>query len=264
MAVTVARYYRWVNAAGKPPTIPTLSVTDNGDGSGGVVTVSGSTSTAVNVLYEVPWTGLSGPLAWQSIGSRTGDGSISVSSNFQGQFLWQVVSFLNGQQTQSSPVFQALTGASTSSVLNTVLDQTAAAVTALGLTLNGSVFVAKKKVAREIDEVDPVTAIMISGEQVVDSWKPYTFKNVRMTYHVRIDVRTLGYADFVANLPTYCSWRQQIRTRFSQPGNGVYTNPPVFDQNVDPGDFIDRSAFNENNRDAQILTVDVLTAESWK
>lgn len=55
----------------------TLSITDNGDGTGGVATIAGSDAGSTNTVYTM----LAGESSWTSRGSRVGNGTLSLSVN---------------------------------------------------------------------------------------------------------------------------------------------------------------------------------------
>lgn len=82
-----------------PPAAPTLSIADNGDGSGAVVTISGSELGSVNVVFVQTLTG-----SWSVAGSRSGDGEVSLSLA-AGQFLAYAQSTLGGQSVSSVVLF---------------------------------------------------------------------------------------------------------------------------------------------------------------
>ena len=57
------------------PSIPVLTYTDNGDNTGGIVTVSNSNSGATNQLYYMK----SGESSYTTGNNRTGNGNITLS-----------------------------------------------------------------------------------------------------------------------------------------------------------------------------------------
>jgi len=59
------------------PATPVLSVADNGDGTGAVATVSGSSAGSTNTVYAAP-IAAQGTLAFAAGGSRAGDGAIDL------------------------------------------------------------------------------------------------------------------------------------------------------------------------------------------
>lgn len=58
---------------------PTIRLTDNADGTGCVCTVSGSTTGSTNAIYAAQWAGGFVGQSYASYGSRTGDGTVSLS-----------------------------------------------------------------------------------------------------------------------------------------------------------------------------------------
>ncbi len=64
---------------GSPPAVPVLAATDNGNGTGAVATISGSTAGTANTVYAQFVNGELGTSTWTSYGSRIGDGTVSLS-----------------------------------------------------------------------------------------------------------------------------------------------------------------------------------------
>lgn len=73
------------------PATPTLTIADNGDGTGAVVTIAGSTAGSTNQVYTVSRSGGS----WTLGGSRTGNGTVVVTLA-TGGYLVYVLSSLSG------------------------------------------------------------------------------------------------------------------------------------------------------------------------
>ena len=90
---------------GSDPNVCTLTISDNGDGTGGVATIGNSSGGATNTLYGAIWT--AGTLTWTSIGSRSGNGTITLTS--QGSYLWYVGSSLAGFSSASQAIYKPLT-----------------------------------------------------------------------------------------------------------------------------------------------------------
>lgn len=85
---------------------PTLAVSDAGTGTSGTATVSGSTSTATNTLYYQSVANRGG--SWTSAGSRTGNGTISISGMTAGYYWWKVESSDGTDTVTSNLVYQPL------------------------------------------------------------------------------------------------------------------------------------------------------------
>jgi hypothetical protein len=90
---------------GTDPNVCTLSVADNGDGTGGVATIGNSSADATNTLYGANWT--AGILIWSNYGSITGNGTLSLTN--QGNYLWYISSTLGGFTSVSRPIYAPLT-----------------------------------------------------------------------------------------------------------------------------------------------------------
>jgi hypothetical protein len=80
--------YEGTYVAGDAPSTPEISVEDNEDGTGSVVTVSETDDDATNTLYTAPVV-YSGSPTWTTSGSRVGDGEIPVTLSTG--FYWFVV-----------------------------------------------------------------------------------------------------------------------------------------------------------------------------
>lgn len=84
---------------GSAPASPTLAVADNGDGTGGVATISGSDPGTTNELFYYPVDGSLGNV-WTSYGSRVSDGTIDVGLP-AGEYLFYVISTDVGSATSN-------------------------------------------------------------------------------------------------------------------------------------------------------------------
>lgn len=87
---------------------PTLSIADAGDGTGATATIAGGTAGATNVVYTGVFSGNAGNLAWTSAGSRTGNGTVSLSLD-TGLYLAYVLSTKDGLSAASAPVYFSVT-----------------------------------------------------------------------------------------------------------------------------------------------------------
>lgn len=57
----------------------TLSITDNGNGTGAVATIGGGQPTATNIVYTAPVPGVLGSVTWTNSGNRVGNGTVALS-----------------------------------------------------------------------------------------------------------------------------------------------------------------------------------------
>src|SRR5207249_1011078 len=78
------------------PDVPTFTVADNGDASGGVVTIASSSAGSTNMFYAARWTGGFVGAEFDSYGSRAGNGALAVATP-NGYFWGFVRSDLGGQ-----------------------------------------------------------------------------------------------------------------------------------------------------------------------
>lgn len=91
-----------------PPDSPTITVADNADGTGGVVTITGSTVGATNTVYSQAVDGDLGTAAWVDQGDRTGNGVVAVDPG-DGYYWWQVISSNANGTAASNLVYQPMT-----------------------------------------------------------------------------------------------------------------------------------------------------------
>lgn len=86
---------------------PTLAITDLGTGTTGTATISGSTALTTNTLYYQSVDNRGD--VWQSYGSRTGDGTISITGMSANLYRWWHVSSTDGSTAAlSNLVYQPL------------------------------------------------------------------------------------------------------------------------------------------------------------
>jgi hypothetical protein len=237
------------------PTVLTLTVANDADGTGGVATIGAGDSFSTYTLSYSAWPGGAGARAnWTPYATRTGNGTVPIT--ITGYFVWQATS----PTAVSNVVWQPLTGAP-DSVLNMILDETTIAMSDLDLRLlNVPLVAVKKKLGRIVKEVDPDSQLTVNADPVPDKVAWHAMPNtVRMTYSVTVTAATLGYQDFVKNLALYTRWRQDVRTLVAKPG--IYSRP-AYDQDVSMGAMVDRNDFNASNNDVTVLSLDVLTTEA--
>lgn len=92
-----------------PLETPTLAVADNEDATGTTATITTSNAGATNTLYRSSVSGEVEAGTWTSSGSRTGDGTISVSLTTRGYYFWYVKSVLLTESTISNLVYCPIT-----------------------------------------------------------------------------------------------------------------------------------------------------------
>lgn len=101
---------------GTAPATPTLSVVDNGDGTGAVATIVGSTAGSTNTVSTAPWSNAGNDLSWTAAPARIGDGAVSLSLP-DGFYAARCASVLSGLPAAegNEPLFQVTGGATYSS-----------------------------------------------------------------------------------------------------------------------------------------------------
>jgi hypothetical protein len=250
------------NVGGTPPatTVPTLAVTDNADGTGGVATVSGGDAGALQTLYRAPFDTGSPNLTFASVGSRTGNGTIAAPGP-TGSYIWRVVANLAGAEAVSNLVLRALTSLNDPAgggVYWSILQSLQARIAALGLGISVRV---RKKLIRISN--DPTPLIIIApgpGGEVV---KQQTFgRRVIWRYPVAVAILTAGNQQLEAGLQAGMARREAIRNEVLQaslPGA-----VKVYNADIDPEEI---AKFNESlgtNFDATGFVIYYQTAETRK
>lgn len=111
------RGYGPVSGSGTAPNTPTLSITDNGDGTGAVAAVSGSSGGSSNTVYTAPWAAAGNNLTWTAATPRTGDGTVALSLT-DGYYVAKCESVLSSLPSlvSNEPTFQVTGGATFTSV----------------------------------------------------------------------------------------------------------------------------------------------------
>lgn len=105
----------------------TLTIADNGNGTGGVATIAGSPGGSSNELFRAQFQGAEGNLIWQSAGTRVGDGTIAFSVTPRNYWLWYVKSTNGTVVDVSELVHKAITDSTYLSVrtraINAIYDR---------------------------------------------------------------------------------------------------------------------------------------------
>lgn len=145
----------------------TLAIADNLDGTGGIATVAGSNVASSNTLLRAPWTGQTGSLAWTSVGSRTGDGTIAISAT-PARYLFRLDSLLAGV-TEVVLNYQPLTDAAAKSILDRVCDAARDRIRDLNLSgiSDDSIVSGRwypRSLVNAVDPIPQITATPIGAE----------------------------------------------------------------------------------------------------
>ncbi len=204
-----------------PLTTPVISVQDDAaTPTGAVVTVAGSDPASTNTASVLQWTHPSqNPGLWVSGGSRTGDGTLSLTLA-KGYYWFRVDSVLASETTVSNLVYGPVTDGG-----DAVEERALAAVQAVlqgmtfapqpGAALAGNLppaNIVRKKIRGVLrTEALPVLMIAPGGSETEERGT-----NVRddIVYPVAIDIMDQDPTEFQLNLPTYLRWREMIARAF--------------------------------------------------
>ena len=217
----------------------TLAIADNADGTGGTATVAGSNVASTNTLYKATWNGQTGALTWTSVGSRTGDGTIAITSG-TGFFLFRLDSLLSGTTTVVA-VYQPLTDVTTQAMLYRAL---AAIKTRIdGLSLSGSPTVSIRWLprAKPGDTFPMIHITPVGGE----SFPGVLTATDDIGLPVAVTIVDNQNQDPTANLNRNALWREKILSalrfqRLAGVAEGYILNP-------DPGMIVNPGMFDSQN-----------------
>jgi hypothetical protein len=218
-----------------------LTITDAQDGTG-TATVAGSNIASTNTLYQTAWTGQVGSQTWTSAGSRTGDGTISLTG--AGWWLWRLDSLLSGA-TSVVTNYQPLLNTSTQAMLYRACE--AIRLRVVGLNLSGvTTNVIKKWLPRQLPTVDTLPAVLICPVGAEDF--PGVMTNTDdIGLPILVAILDKQNQDLTANQNRNLLWRQQILSalRFQRLAGvaEAYTVKPVPSNVVDLSMFLDQNLF---------------------
>lgn len=217
----------------------TLSIVDSQDGTGGIATVAGSNVASSNTLYKAPWTGQAGALTWASVGSRTGDGTIAISSA-TGFFLFRLDNLLSGVTTVVVN-YQPLTDATAEAMLYRALGAIKTRIDALTLSPTPTVDVRWLPRAKNGDEYPLIAVTPVSSE---------SFPGIMTTQDdiglpVAVTILDALNQDPTLNLNRNALWRQTILSALRyQRLAGV---PEGYILNPEPGMIVSPGMFDAQN-----------------
>lgn len=211
---------------GGPPA-PTLAVTDNADGTGGVATISGSDPGSTNAVSVQ----LVGSTSWTAAGSRAGDGTVNLALA-KGYYWVRVVSTLNSQTSTSNVAYLPVTDAADS-----VHVRASQAIQALvqALSLDGTEARVYRQTLPDENAMEfPAVCVWFNdGEQIL------TGTNARDDIGYPVHCAIVDRKTSALSVPPdqYLKWRQRIMRRVRhQPLAGV---PEVYTVTVVPNLVID-------------------------
>jgi hypothetical protein len=223
----------------------TLQITDAQDGTGGTATIAGSDVGTTNTLYRASFSGVAGPLTWAMVGSRTGDGTITI-AQATGYYLWHLTGTVSAA-TAFAGYFRPLTDLDEQSENEQILDAVVQKIRTLNLEDVDSASVDFKWMPRKVDSsVDPlpqVQVIPINGETF-----PGTLTGRDdVGYPVMVVLIDSQDKDFKKNKRRNLMWRSLILKAFRfQHLTGpteAYNCIPEQQTIIDPANFKDGNLF---------------------
>lgn len=199
----------WVGADSLIST-PTIVWTDAADGTGGAVVVSGSYSVATNTIYYQTFTGTIGTSTWTNGGSRTGDGSVTMTLA-AGHYLIYCRSAYGDESADSTPHYIQVTSG-TESVEYQCLLAVQARIAALTLSGIDAADVIVRQVPTERNVTLP--AIVVAPQRSIHATREGSNLRDDVTYGVYVAIFAADNQALTANTATYTKWIQQIAKAF--------------------------------------------------
>ena len=240
---------------------PTLTVTDNADGTGGVATLSGGGGGASNAIFVANVNGDIGPLVWTSIGTITGNTTQALSLQ-PGFYFVMCQSTLAGVTTVTNLVYQNLT-----SGLDAILESIGLAIVAriqlLTLKDVPADHILWMKVLSDRKRDTPeegyplILVVPFGSEQERGGW------NVAddIQYPILVVIADKDNQDQNKNRTKYFTWRKKIYAAFRhQRLSGV--GGAINDMTVSPQSIVDAGAWLQASTFISSLVITVSSRES--
>lgn len=203
------------------PATPTLTIADNGNNTGATATIASGSSGAANVVYAMSADANLGTGTWANSGSRTGNGTASLSSLAAGRYWGYLESTLNSQEVATAPIYFVVTTGD-EAIYKQILDtvRTRIIATALSGIADASILVRKVNTHRGIgtQEASPAIvypAIVLSpfGAEVTPATAG-TNERDDIGYAVMVGIVDADEQTLEENMNRNLLWRQQIRQAF--------------------------------------------------
>lgn len=224
----------------------TVTIADNLDGTGGVATVAGSTVGSTNTLYRAEFRGHAGPSLFASAGTRTSDGTITLSTGPMRTFyLWYVKSVSGAVESVSPVVCQALTDESYEAVRTRLIAAVIDTLKLLGLEgIDDSAIVFR---ADEQDPCQQWPAAMVLFDPTPDVYAGGTNIRDDLGYGIKVAFQDRSDRRSGANVDKWARWRElgerafrnqrltgvsESVTCFIEPSVTADPAPPIYEQVV--------------------------------
>ncbi len=152
------------------PSVPTLSLADNGNDTGFTATISGATAGTTNTLYFAAWSlGFIGA-AFASGGSRVSDGTIPVTA--EAGYYWAYVKSTNASGDTLSLVGGVRVTTGSDALYQQILDAVANVIAGLDLSIDGDevLDVYNRKLPWNQANIEKGIHVSPTREQIIRTW----------------------------------------------------------------------------------------------
>jgi hypothetical protein len=188
---------------GDAPTVPTLTMTDQADGTGATATVSGSDDGTTNTVYTAPY----GSSTWTSQGSVAGDGTVDCALDV-GLYWARAESDLGGESSFTAPVALNVTGGALpriAELCNAVVADLASA------SLSAAFTVSREYLAFfDLDDLDTDIRVIVTPREHSAS----TVARRRTADEYAVDVGVLRRAETSADADEALHLAEEIQARY--------------------------------------------------
>lgn len=234
-----------------------LALTDNGNGTGLVATVSGSAGGSTNQLFAARHYDGVLSAAWSSLGTRTGDGTIAGSITTMGDYWLYLVSTLGAAVTITPVRAFRVTNGPNDSVFLRILEGVVSRLQSLSLAGISSAEIKYQKIPWKRGSASP--GIFVSPTK--ESYDAKYNQANEIGYGVQVTTVMTGNNDLTANLDVQLAWRQAQRkgfevTPYANGGTILMGVPECYEILHEPGPVIDYGSFvNQLDVNAFVLRV---------
>lgn len=200
----------WGGSTLTPPNVPTLSAVDNGDGTGAVATVAGSTTGSTNTIYYQKVDGDFPDSGWTAGDSRTGNGTVDVAI-LPGLYWLMVRSTTSGGTVESAAIYLLVTSGA-DSIFEQCLDAVVAKIQGLSLTGVSSGQIQRRKVPWARGFTPPFIAVC----PLPETMSPNAGTNLRddVGYAIAVTYAQAENQNLVSNLDRALKWRERMTSAF--------------------------------------------------
>ena len=219
------------------PTAPTITAADNRDGTGAVVSITGGDAGSTHTLYAASWSGGLKAASFASVGSRTGNGLVTV-AGLGYRWLYCVAEAAGAYALSSMIGYRATSG--DDDLFSQCLDAVTDKLKAMSFEGITSDKIAKQKLPWNFEKISE--GIFVSP--VAEKFGTEFNNAYDIGYGVQITTFAASNASLTGNLSRHLMWRQQIRDAFhNQPLPGLAEVGYI--AKVEPGPVIDIGAWKD-------------------